>query len=114
MAVRKKGSRNISVEGHDFKWRATGNDGWISVVLWPVSNEDSRVVATIDYHHDMKQVGEGHFQSQSQLIVTNRVIRALILHVGVEKILENHGQLNIGRIEEFYNVSNAFRSRGGS
>jgi len=109
LAVNKKGSRNIFVEGHDFKWRATGNDGWISVALWPVSNEDSLVIANIDYHHDMKQVSEGHFKSQSQLVVTNRVIRELILHVGVEKILENHGPLNIGRIEKFYNVSNALR-----
>lgn len=110
MAVSKKGSRNISVDGHDFKWRATGNDGWISIVLWPASNEDSRVVASIDYHHDMKQVDEGHYSSQGQLVVTNRIIRELILHVGVANILENHGQLNIGKVEEFYDVSNAIRS----
>lgn len=75
MAIGKKGSRNINVEGHDFKWRASGNDGWVTVVLWPVKNEDSRIVASIDYHHDMKEVGEGHYTSQSQLVVTNRVIR---------------------------------------
>lgn len=109
MAIRKKESRNINVGGHDFKWRATGNDGWISIVVWPVSNEDSRVVASIDYHHDMKQVGEGHYTSQSQLVVTNRIISELILHVGVDKIVENHGQLNIGKIEAFYDVSKAVR-----
>lgn len=110
MAVSKKGSRNICVEGHDFKWRASGSDGWITVVLWPVKNEDSRVVASIDYHHDMKEVSEGHYASQSQLIVTSRVIRELILHVGVEKILENRGQLNVGKIEKIYDVSKALRS----
>jgi hypothetical protein len=109
VATSKKGSRNINVDGHDFKWRATGNDGWISIVVWPVSNEDSRVIASIDYHHDMKQVGEGHYTSQSQLVVTNRILRELILHVGVDKILENHGQLNIGRIEKFYDASKAIR-----
>ena len=110
MAVSKKGSRNISIDGHNFKWRATGNDGWITVVLWPVSNEDSRVVASIDYHHSMRKVAEGHYTSDSQILVTNRVIRELILHVGVEKILTNRGQLNAGSIEEFYDVSKALRS----
>ena len=110
MAVSKKGSRNISVDGHEFKWRATGNDGWISIILWPVSNEDSRVVASIDYHHDMKKVNEGHYSSQGQLVVTNRIIKELILHVGIEKIIASHGQINIGKIEDFYNVSNALRS----
>jgi len=110
MAVCKKGSRNISVDNHDFKWHAIGNDGWVSIVLWSVNNKDSRVVASIDYHHDMKQVGEGHISSLSQLIVTNRIIREIILHIGIEKILGNHGQLNIGRVEEFYDISNALRS----
>lgn len=109
MAVSKKASRNISVEGCDFKWRATGNDGWISIVLWPVSNEDSRVIASIGYHHDVKKVNEGRYTSQGQLVVTNRIIREIILHVGVTKILKNHGQLNVGKVEDFYNVSNALR-----
>jgi hypothetical protein len=109
MAISKKGSRNITVKDHEFKWRATGNDGWITVIVWPVSNENSRIVASIDYHHDMKKVGEGRYSSQSQLVVTNRIIRELVLHVGIEKILNNQGQLNLGRIEEFYNVSNAVR-----
>lgn len=110
MAVSKKGNRNINVEGHDFKWRATGNDGWISIVLWPVNNEGSRVVTSIDYHHDMHKISEGHFASNGQLVVTNRIVRELILHVGVTTILENHGQLNVGSIEEFFDVSNAVRA----
>ena len=110
MAVSKKGSRNISIDGYDFKWRATGNDGWITVIVWPVSNEDSRAVASIDYHHDMRKVAEDCYTSDSQLIVTNRIIKELILHVGVDKLLRNRGQLNVGKIEEFYDVSKALRS----
>lgn len=101
MAIRKKGSRNISVAGHDFKWRATGNDGWISIVLWPVSNEDSRVVAQLDYHHETKQVEFGT-SPLSQQVVTNRMIRKLILHIGIEKIIRNHGQINVEDVEEIY------------
>lgn len=110
MAVSKKGCRNLSVGEHKFKWRATGSDGWITVVLWPVTNEASRVVTHIGYHHDMRKIAEGHYRSESQLLVTNRVIRALILHVGVEKIINNHGQLNVGNIEDFYDVSKSLCS----
>lgn len=113
MAINKKGSRNITVGGHHFKWRATGNDDRISVTLWPADNENSRVVAAIGYHHDMKQVGEGYYTSLSQLVLTNRIIKELVLHVGVEKILGNHGVLNVGNIEAFYDVSSALRGRLG-
>ncbi len=109
MAISKKGSRNIKVNDHDFKWRASGNDGWITVVVWPTENEDSRAVAHIDYHNDWKKLDEGYFTAESQLIVTNRIIRELISHVGVDKFLSNHGQLNIGAIENFYDISNAVR-----
>lgn len=109
MAISKKGSRNISVEGHDFMWRTTGNDGWISIVVWPESNEESIAIANVEYHHDMEKVGDDDYYSQSQLIVTNRVIRELILHVGVEVLLDNHGQIEVGRIEDFYDIQNAIR-----
>lgn len=107
MAVSKKNSRNISVGGHDFKWRATGNDGWISVVVWPVENDDSRAVATVGYHQDWEKVNDSHYTLTGQLIVTNRIVRELILYVGVENFLGNKGQINVGAIEEFYDVSKA-------
>lgn len=114
MAINNKGSRNITVEGHHFKWRATGNDGGICVTLWPVENESSRVVARIGYHSEMKQVSEGFYISLSQLVVTNRIVKELVLHVGVEKILGNHGVLKVGNLEAFYDVSNALRSQDGA
>jgi hypothetical protein len=110
MAISKKESRNISVGGHEFGWRASGSDEWITIIVWPKENEESRVVANVEYHHDLVQLGEGHFSSKSQLIVTSRIIRELILHVGVENILKNRGQLNIGSIEAFYDVSKAVRN----
>ncbi len=58
----------------------------------------------------MVKKGEGHYSSNSQLIVTNRMIRELILHIGVQKIITNHGQVNIGDIEKIYNIENVVRS----
>ena len=110
MAINKKGSRKISVDEHDFRWRATGNDDWISIVVWSSENENARVIATVGYHNDMQLSEDGGYSSKSQLLVTNRVIRELILYVGAEKLVNNQGQINIGRIEDFYNVSDALRS----
>lgn len=110
MGINKKGSRKIEVEGHSFRWRASGNNKRITVIVWPDGNDNSRVVGTIEYHHDLLKVAEGHRRSKGQIIVTNRVIRELILHVGVEKLLENHGQIHIGKIENFYDISKALRS----
>ncbi len=109
MAISKKGSRKIVIEDTEFRWRATGNDGWISVVIWPVDNEASRIVGSVGYHHDWVKVSEDMSASSSQLVVTNRIIKEVIAHIGVQRILDNHGQLNIGAIEDIYKVKDAVR-----
>ncbi len=110
MAVSKKGSRKIVVDDTEFRWRATGNDDWISVVIWPVENDDSRIVASIGYHHDMVKIGDGHWASEGQIVVTNRIIREVVLHVGIQKLLGGHSQINIGAIEDIFDVKNGVRS----
>lgn len=110
MAVSKKGSRKIVVNEHEFRWSATGNDGWISVVIWPSENDDCRIVGSIDYHHEWVELNEGHFASEGQLIVTNRIIRQVIIHYGVEYLLEAKGQINLKAIEDIYDVTKALRS----
>ncbi|TQV71129.1 hypothetical protein FLL45_22655 [Aliikangiella marina] len=110
MAVNKKGSRKIVVDEHEFRWRATGNDGWITVVIWSSENSDCRVVGTTNYHHDWKKVDEERWSSNSQAIVTNRVVREVILHVGTKEILEGRGQINIGEIEQVFDFDNAVRN----
>ncbi len=110
MAVSKKGSRKIVVENHEFRWRATGNDGWVTVVIWPIENDDSRVVGTTEYHHDWVEGDDGSYSSKSQAIVTNRIIREVILHVGIKIILNGHGQIDIGAIENIYDFKKTVRS----
>lgn len=113
MAINKKGSRKIVVDDVEFRWRASGNDGWITVIIWQNANDNSKVVGDVKYHHDWHEVGEGQFSSRSQLTVTNRMIREIILSVGVKEILTNKGQINIGSIEKIYDVKNAVRSLKG-
>lgn len=85
MAVNTKGSRRIEIDGTEFRWRATGNDDWISVVVWPAANDRTRVVGNIGYHQEAREVAEGHYTLHNQVVVTNRIIRRLILHCGVEE-----------------------------
>lgn len=110
MALSKKGSRKIMVDDHEFRWRATGNDGWISVVIWPAENDDCRIVSSIKYHNDWKKTDEGEYSSKSQIVVTNRMIRTIILHYGVHELLQHSGQINLTAIEDIYDVSQAVRS----
>ena len=110
MAVNKKGSRKIVVDDVEFRWRATGSDNSITLIVWPEAKDNSKIVGNVKYHHDWQQIEKGHFSSNSQLIVTNRMVREVILSVGVQKALNNHGQINIGDIEEIYDVKNAVRS----
>jgi len=109
MAVNKKGSRKILVDDIEFRWRATGKDDSITVVIWPDQRDNSKIIGRVRYHHDWKQMEEGLRTSQSQLIVTNRMIRKIVLSVGVKQVLENHGPIDIGSIEEIYDVENAVR-----
>jgi len=111
MAVNKKGSRKIVVENCEFRWRATGSDGGITIVTWLEEHPNCKVVSSVGYHHDWKEIKEGHWYSNEQLVVTNRIVREIILHVGIVNIRQTKGTLNIGPIEKFYNVQNAVRNQ---
>jgi hypothetical protein len=113
MAINKKGSRKIVVEEHEFRWRATGNDGWITVVIWPVENENSRLVGTAQYHSNLLKVNEGQYSATDQIVITNRIIREIILYYSVGEIIKNNGQINIGDIENIFNMENAVKGQYG-
>ncbi|KNY29523.1 hypothetical protein [Pseudobacteroides cellulosolvens] len=42
-------------------------------------------------------------------MAANRVIRKVLEHVGIEKILNTKGQLDLGHIENIYDINNALR-----
>ena len=111
MAISKKGSRKIVVNDHEFRWRATGNDGWISVVIWPLENDNSRLVGEIGYHSNFIKITDNLSSATDQIVVTNRIIREILLHFGVETIINNKGQINIGRIEEICDINCAIRGQ---
>jgi hypothetical protein len=111
---KKKGVRKINVDGHEFRWRATGNDGWITLVLWPSENEESKLIGQLGYHSRMVPKGDGCYSAINQIVITNRLVREILLHVGVPTVLKNKGQINIGEIEKICALGNAIRGKYGA
>ena len=112
MAINKKASRKIIVCGIEYRWRATGNDGWISIVIWPVNKDDVRLTGTFIYHDDYEnEPGNNHSfkKVKGQIIITNKIIRRIIESVGIEKIKNTKGQINLGSIEKIVDIKDAIR-----
>lgn len=112
MAANRKGSRKIIVEGIEFRWSVTGNDECITIVIWADRTDSLKLIGNLGYHNEFKQTSFGESCCQtatSQIIVTNRVIRKIIEYVGIEKILNKKGQLDLGHIEDIYDIDNALR-----
>ena len=112
MAVSKKGSRKIIVNGIEFRWNATGNDGWITVIIWPADRDTIKITGEFGYHDEYMNVPDERgacAKTKGQIIITNRVIREVIEHVGIENILNLKGQLNLGNLEDIYDINNALR-----
>ncbi len=79
MARSTKSSRRIVVRDADYRWRATGNDGFISVTIWPVNSIGPRIVCRFGYHETWVEMDPNCFVSNGdQLIVTNRLVRRII------------------------------------
>jgi hypothetical protein len=76
-----KGSRRIVVRGVDFRWRATGNDGYISIGIWPTNNIGPFIQGNLRYHETWIDKGDGCWSSAgNQIVITNRIIRRIIEH----------------------------------
>jgi|GEM_PF-4280996 len=110
MAISKKGSRKIVVDEHEFRWKTTGKKESISVIIWPVDNDRCRIVGNIGYHNQPTASSVTGESPRTQIVVTNRIIREIILHYDVAELLQHSGQINLKAIEDIYDVSQAVRS----
>lgn len=76
---RGKGSRRIVVNGIEYRWRATGNDGFIGVGIWPLNNIGPYIGGNLRYHETRLGCSDGSFRSAGdQIVITNRIIRRII------------------------------------
>ena len=114
MARNSKGSHRIVVGDIEYRWRATGNDGWISVNIWPADGVGPLINTSFGYHETMDQVSESHWTSRGdQIIVTNRLVRRVIeLAISDYSYLptENGPQLQIRQIESQIDWDDAVRA----
>jgi hypothetical protein len=74
-----KGSRKITVLNCEYCWRATGNDGYIIVSIWPSNDIGSRIIDTVKYDETWIDNGDGSCSSAGdQIVITNRIVRRMI------------------------------------
>lgn len=77
----QKGSRKIVVGAVEYRWRATGDDGYISIGIWPANNTGPYIRGNLRYHETWTDNGDGSWSSAgNQIVITNRIIRRIIEH----------------------------------
>jgi hypothetical protein len=78
---RSKGSHRILFEGVEYRWRATGDDGYIVIGIWPANNMGPFIRGNFKYHETWVDNGDGSWSSAGdQIVITNRIIRRVIEH----------------------------------
>lgn len=116
MARNIKNSNKIVVHEIEYRWRATGNDGWITVTVWPKNNVGPLIRCNFGYHETMEPNGPSVLSSMGdQLIITNRIVRRIILHAISKENYnpnENGPQLNLRHIEDKIVWEDAVRANG--
>ncbi len=75
MGIPKKGSRKISVDGHNYKYVVSGNDGSIDLIIESNEIDGQRLIVSFDYQPS----GTGFSQSHSNQI-TPETVRKTILY----------------------------------
>ena len=74
-----KGSRRIVVQGVEYRWRATGNDGYITVGIWPSNNIGACIHGNFRYHETWIDNGDrSRSSAKDQIVITNRIIRRIM------------------------------------
>lgn len=113
MAKSKKGARNIVVHDVKYRWRATGNDGWISLVVWPVDLPGPTIACSLDYHQTLTSMGSGVTAVSQQIVVTNRIVRQVIEYAVREFGYDPHTkgkQVNLRDADQVNDLSDVVRS----
>jgi hypothetical protein len=69
------------VRGVEYRWRATGDDGYISIGIWPANNTGPYIRGNLRYHETWIDNGDGSTSSAGdQIVVTSRIISRVIEH----------------------------------
>jgi hypothetical protein len=99
-----KHSHRIVVNAIEYRWRAIGGDGWIKLAIWPSNGVGQAIGCGFGYHETV----------ESQIVITNRLVRRVILHsIDAESYNPNAAgiQLTIRDIEDKIDWSDAVRAK---
>lgn len=111
---RGKGSRRIVVNNVEYRWRATGNDGYITVAIWPTNRIGPFIYGNVGYHESWIDNRNGSWSSAGdQIVITNRIVRRII-----EYAITNHGydpnakgtELNLKNLDDVIRWDDAVRA----
>jgi hypothetical protein len=81
-----KGSHRIIVQEVEYRWRAKGQDGYISLGIWPTNNVGPFMCGSICYYETWVDNVDGSWSSNGdQIVVTNRLIRRIIKHAIIDR-----------------------------
>jgi hypothetical protein len=113
MAKAHKAARNIVVKDVAYRWRATGNDGWIALTVWPTALPGPAIHCTFDYDHTFVPKRAGVTSTTRQIVITARIVRRVI-----EYAIRTHRydasakgpELDLKKVDEVIDRSDALRS----
>jgi len=114
----KANSRNIVVNTVHYRWRATGNDGYISFTIWPDSDSGPTITGNLSYGETVgppQENGNGliYHSLGNQIVITNRIIRKIIL-VCISKHSYNPSakgkELTLRKADALIDMSDAIRA----
>ena len=101
MTLPKKGSRIISIGDFQYRWMASGNDGWIDLYVELDGGQGQGLAAKFDYHHE-KYHFEKSIRLKQQFSLTPDIVKQTI-ELGKKlgwQPDEKGKALNLGHLDE--------------
>lgn len=109
-----KNTHRIVIRAVEYRWQARGDDGYISIGIWPANDVGPYIGGTLEYHATAAVKGKSPtlLQYAGQLVVTNRIVRRII-----ELALDEHhydpgvkgDALYLGRLDDAIRWDDAVR-----
>lgn len=118
MARNTKNSHRLVVKDVEYRWRANGDDGYITFTIWPTNDLGATILGNFQYHETWLPNGDGRWLSAGdQIVVTNRIVRRVI-EFAVSKHaynpLEKIPTLNLRQMDHEIDISDAVRATGAN
>ncbi len=77
----KKGSRKIIFDCVEYRWRVTGDSGFVRLTIWPLKHSGATICGTLKYDVTVTD-GDSYFglwaSSRHEILITNRFVRRVL------------------------------------